>query len=231
LVTYLGRSFIVEEQTAFFHEELFQYRYLLTKEKGLLQPKHHNQRLKGVSLLGRVIDRQNSEVKLHLDIDQRQEIETTRWLPFASQGNNVFYCMPELGEKVSLYFQRGEESSSIAVNAVRANGNNCAKTSDPSVKYMGIPSGQEFMLSPSNLDFTERAGLSLSLEEGKGITGLSHKHLIVHAKGRILLRAMKEVLITAQKGPFHIEAGPNGKSSQIHMDGGIAGNTTIFTTG
>ena len=54
--------------------------------------------------------------------------------------------MPEIGSTLSLYFSSSDENSAIAMNAVRKNGGSCAKTSNPRLKYMGIPEGKELKL-------------------------------------------------------------------------------------
>ena len=177
------------------------------------------------------MDRRDSEVKLHLNIDKNQEKQHACWLPFASQGNNIFYCMPELGENASLCCQNGEESSCIVSDVVRGNGSSCAKTSDPSVKYLGIPTGQEFFMSKNKLDFVEREGQFLSLEKGVGIIGRSIKDIIIRAKGNINITARKEVLLNAKNGSALIGAGRDGSKSQIYMEGGPAGDLHISTEG
>ena len=122
------------------------YTYILGFEASLSIPKKSNAHIQGISLLGKVLETENQRVKLELKIDEGHNMGPACWFLYASQANNLFYCMPEIGSTLSLYFSSSDENSAIAMNAVRKNGGSCAKTSNPRLKYMGIPEGKELKL-------------------------------------------------------------------------------------
>lgn len=152
-VEYDNRKLIVQECHIYLHKGILCYTYVLGDEASLLVGRKSNEQIKGVSLLGEVLDRADQRIKIKLAIDREQHVDKACWFPYASQANNLFYCMPEIGTSVSLLFPNSEEADCIAMNAVRRNGGNCSKTSNPQIKYMGIPEGKEFKLGITDIDW------------------------------------------------------------------------------
>jgi len=173
-VMFQGKSYIVEHAKVGFVNGLFRYFYVIGRERGLIQLLQRNERLSGVSLLGKVIDTKDSYVKIHLNIDESQDVETANWIPFASEGNNVFYCMPEIGQDISLYFSNSNEADAIAINAVRSNGNSCTTMVEPLQKRFAVPTGQEIRLGERDFDIVNHNYMYINLCDDEGI----HCHCI-----------------------------------------------------
>ena len=227
-VIFQGRAFVIEESIARYIDGLFEYEYLLCSESALIQPRQRNEQISGVSIVGSVIDSAHTSVKIHLSIDTEQTLETAYWYPYASQSNNMFYCMPEKGEDISLYFPDNEESNAIAVNAVRRNGGNSAKMTNPAIKYMSIPTGQEFKLGETDLSFTERAGLFMTLDDAQGLMMQSHNDIILATGSNIRIDARESVRMFARTGNILIGSGPDASMSQLYLMGGSSGDTHIY---
>jgi len=78
-----------------------------------------NQEIIGVMLPGTVLETIDERVRIALDIDAVATATLHPWTPVTG---NIFYCMPELGTRVMLYFGSRWESSAKAVENVRENG-------------------------------------------------------------------------------------------------------------
>ena len=167
-VIFFDTPYVVEYIKVGFANGLFRYFYTIRRERGLLQPLRRNEQLHGVSLLGSIIDRTGSNVRIHLKIDESQAVDTAKWIPFASEGNNVLYCMPEIGEKVSLYFSNANEAEAIAINILRSNGGSCSTMTDPNERCISIPSGQECRLGSNDLDISNNDS-NINLSDSRGI--------------------------------------------------------------
>lgn len=224
IVEFDGRTMIVEESRAFLAKGILNYAYVLGLEVSLTVPKKMNHRIQGISLLGKVLERENQQVKLKLNVDKGQDTTTACWFPYASQANNLFYCMPEIGTSISLYFLSSDENSGIAMNAVRRNGGNCAKTSDPKLKYMGIPEGKEFKLGVTDIDFTANEKLFMNMDAGKGILIQSHKDLTVFTKQKLFMEAKELIKVFAKTGNIIVGA---KEESSLYLLGGPDGDTHI----
>lgn len=224
MVEYDGRPMIIEESQAFLAEGILHYTYVMGFEYSLSLPKKTNPRIHGISLLGKVLERENQQVKLELKIDQGQDVGTTCWFPYASQANNLFYCMPEIGTSISLYFSSSDETTGIAMNAVRRNGGNCAKTSNPKLKYMGIPEGKEFKLGVTDIDFVAHEKLFMTMDAGNGVLIQSHEDLTVFAKQKLFLEAKEFIKVFAKTGNIIVGA---KEQSSLYLLGGAGGDTHI----
>ncbi|MBD5465423.1 MAG: hypothetical protein HDR22_06340 [Lachnospiraceae bacterium] len=224
LVEYEGRSRIIEESRFFLEKGVLHYTYVLGLEESLRVPKETNARIHGISLLGKVLERENQQVKLELDIDKGQDVDTACWFPYASQANNLFYCMPEIGTTVSLYFSSSDETSGIAMNAVRKNGGSCAKTSNPKLKYMGIPEGKEFKLGVTDIDFVAHEKLFMKMTAESGVLVQSHEDFNVFTKQKLFLEAKELIKVFARTGNILVGA---KEESALYLLGGADGDTHI----
>ncbi len=224
LVEYAGRSMVIEESRAVLEKGVLCYTYTLGLEESLRLPKETNPRIHGISLPGRVLERENQQVKLKLEIDKVQDAETACWFPYASQANNLFYCMPEIGTEVSLYFSNSDETSGIAMNAVRKNGGSCAKTSDPKQKYMGIPEGKEFKLGVTDIDFTAHEKLFMKITAGNGVQVQSHEDFNIFTRQKLFMEAKELIKVFAKTGDILVGA---KQESGLYLLGGADGDTHI----
>ncbi len=224
IVEYDGCLMIIEESHIFLAKGLLQYTYVLGTEASLTIPKTTNPHIQGISLLGEVLERRNQQVKLKLKIDKKRDAGAACWFSYASQANNLFYCMPEVGTDVSLYFSNSGETSGIVVNAVRKNGGSCTKTSNPQIKYMGIPEGKELKLGITDIDFSAHEKLFMKMDVTNGIKIQSHDDLNVFTKQKLFMEAKELVKVFAKTG--NIVVGANEESS-LYLLGGADGDTHI----
>ncbi len=224
IVEYDGRMMIIEESRTFLSKGILYYTYVLGLEESLSIQKKYNDRIQGISLLGKVLERENQQVKLKLKIDQKQDTSAACWFPYASQANNLFYCMPEIGTSISLYFSGSDETGGIAMNAVRRNGGNCAKTSNPKMKYMGIPEGKELKLGITDIDFAAHEKLFMKMDAGNGVLIQSHEDLTVFTKQKLFMEAKEMIKIFAKTGNILVGA---KEESALYLLGGPDGDTHI----
>ena len=224
VVEYDGQPMIIEESRTSFTKGLLYHTYVLGFEASLSTPQKNNDRIQGISLLGEVLDRHNQQVKIKLKIDKEQGAAAACWFPYASQANNLFYCMPEIGTSISLYFPNSDETGGIAINTVRRNGGNCAKTSNPKLKYMGIPEGKEFKIGVTDIGFKAHEELFMKMDAGSGVTIQSPKSLNVFTKQKLFLEAKELIKVFARTGNVIVGA---KEQSSLYLLGGADGDAHI----
>ncbi len=94
------------------------YEYELSRRKGLLTEKKKNPDIFGMSIPATVKERKGNQVRVHFDIDPSyEEADDVKFFTFAIETSN-FYCMPEVGSRVHIYFPGHDENSAIAVHAI-----------------------------------------------------------------------------------------------------------------
>lgn len=94
----------------------------LKKKSGILQKPIYPMQLVGTAFEGTVKEVQGENMKIHLQIDDAYPGDDCYWFPFstpsASSDGSGWYCMPEVGDYVRVYFPSKKTGDVIAISAV-----------------------------------------------------------------------------------------------------------------
>jgi hypothetical protein len=240
-VQFQGVNLVVAQTSGAFQHGVLKYEYLLTRKDAIRQNKIVNQHLKGVSLHGKVIDHRQDQVRIHLEIDKDQNKEEAYWFKVATsyttEGNSGWYCMPEPGDRVRLYFQNCQEESATVLGALRVNGATNPKTADPKIKYFGNTHGKELRLDAQELRFTAKESqtasmfIKLNAEEGVAIQSdqmiqvKSSDDIVWDAK-TIAVNAGQGVYLACQKSSIIINRGVDIKAEMVRVEGLVPASVT-----
>ena len=122
LVQFQDKQLRVSAFTRLNRQEMFLNQYTLLPTKGLSQLECFHHQIVGCSFNGRVIDIKNDRVKVHLDIDETQNVQTASYLPYStiysSPDGSGWYCMPKLGDQVRVYFPDDNDDHAYAISSV-----------------------------------------------------------------------------------------------------------------
>ncbi|AQR94243.1 hypothetical protein [Clostridium saccharoperbutylacetonicum] len=154
------------------------YKYRFCRKDGIWIDKLYNHKIKGVSLEGKVLERNREMLKLHLNIDEGQNPATAAWFYYTPPTGNILYSMPLVGENAMLYFQDEIKAAPIATNCVRKNGDACDDFSDTNNRYLATETGDYLDMLPGAINF-HRSGLNVNLNDENGITFSSSGNLSV----------------------------------------------------
>ena len=94
------------------------HQYTLSKKQGFEIIEKYNSRLRGLSLPGTVEGVKGNQIQPHLDIDAMSERNC--WFTYATF-YSTFYCMPEVGDHIYMYFPNDDEVNAYILNSVRTN--------------------------------------------------------------------------------------------------------------
>ena len=142
----------------------------LTPPVGLTQLLVPNRNIAGSSIFGKVLATARDNVKVHLEIDKKQDIGTAYWYPYASmyasEDETGWYCMPEIGDTIRLYHPDGDESRAMVINAVKPHDpTEDVEKLDPGhrmanrdVKYLRTANGKELKFRPDGIDIIANDG-------------------------------------------------------------------------
>ena len=134
-VTFKQKKFYVYSYEAEYIRGELIYTYRLCRENGIWQEKIYNDKLKGISLEGTVLEVSGEQVKLHLNIDENQDQSKAAWFRYAPPTGNIMYSMPIVGTSANLYFPNERNEEPIVIGCVRKNGSSCEKFSDVNNRY------------------------------------------------------------------------------------------------
>ncbi|BCJ95524.1 hypothetical protein acsn021_30930 [Anaerocolumna cellulosilytica] len=194
--------------------------YHLCKKNGLKQKKYHNMEIAGISLNGSVASIQRDKVQINLAIDGKAG--GSYYFPYstmsASPDGSGWYCMPEQGDEIRVYFPNEEEKECYAISSVSSYtpqaGDASDRMSDPSVKYLRTADNKEIILSPS--------GIIINADDGKAMITLDNSgNITINGAKSIHVTAEEDVTITATKN-INLYATENisigGQSGTIVME-------------
>lgn len=157
-VWYKGRTWYISSLECHMNYADFYVVYELRSQQGCKCLEQYLYDMAGAALEGRVIAVQGEKIKVHLNVDERQEVDRAYWFPFstlqsAADGSGWYY-MPEKGDAVKVCIPGWEERGAFAVSAVSTYEGKDAKgdkMSDTNQKYMRNPSGKELKMYPSGI--------------------------------------------------------------------------------
>jgi len=123
-VKFQGQTLYVYQMKGRMEKGVFLYYITLTTKKGMSQPYQQHDRIAGCSLGAKIKKIKNDQVKVSLEIDEISGHNPGEpcFFPYStiysSQDGSGWYCMPEIGDHVRIYFPDGTEEHSYAISSV-----------------------------------------------------------------------------------------------------------------
>lgn len=115
-VVYQGTRFYVKKSEIEIKDHVLKQSCHICGKQGFDVQEVENPFLTGLSLPGSVAEVKNNQLKVRLDIDAWEEQEC--WFVY-STFYSTFYCMPEKGDRINLYFPDHKEEHAFVLNSVR----------------------------------------------------------------------------------------------------------------
>lgn len=192
-----GNVFYICEKRGILEGSQMKFTYMLGREPLVSLKPRKNQLLSGMSIFGKVLAVEAETVKIHLDIDKEQSVETAYPYEWVPDTGSVMYCMPQIGTRVSLYFSSEEEDSAMAVNCIRTNGASCPKTGRTQDRYLATEYDKELYLKPDTMGVaSEKQGHFINLLDKDGVRMDSANNVVIAAGSKIVLKGKKVCLET-----------------------------------
>ncbi|OAB45498.1 phage tail protein [Paenibacillus glacialis] len=201
-----------------FHDhELYVYRAEIAIEKGILINHYqlrdregfhchmqYNNAIIGSSLFGKITDIAKDKVKLHLQIDDNHSTSKAMWFSYStvysSPDGSGWYCMPEIGDEVRLYFPDAQEKNAFAASSVDLDSSDTTKRSDPAVKSISTKYGKQIVFQPGAVEIIGNGQTLLRLTDDGGIEIKSDKKIVITAVDDIEITGGAKVLIQGDEG-------------------------------
>lgn len=213
-VTFQNASLYIKQKSAKMQQGVLVYEYVLSSENSFTQDKLYHEGIIGLSLKGRVLEAVQDRVKVQLEIDAEQTKKEEAYpfhytTTYTAEGNSGWYCMPEVGDTVMIYFPTREEKDGVGVNSLRVLEKGSDKLSDPAVKYFRTKDGKELKFSPEEILITccngtneqtgEKQVIYIRLHEQNGIQITSTEPILLKSDKNIDLQAEEQIFIVAKE--------------------------------
>ncbi|NFS28747.1 hypothetical protein FDF12_14995 [Clostridium botulinum] len=235
LIKFKERDFYVNQYYGQMHNRELIYKYRFCRKNGIWQEKIYNEKLKGISIEGKVLAVDGERVKLHLNIDETQDISKASWFKYAPPTGNIMYAMPNIGESVMLYFPNRYDEP-IVTGCVRKNGSSCSKISNTNNRYFSTESGNNLDILPGAINFY-RSGMNVNLNDENGVNISSSGNLSLGASGGISLSGgsvsisgSNKILVQKNKSSYiSLEGECYNQSNAVYENGSCRETYEPFT--
>ena len=242
-VIFNNRTMFVNTIKSHANNGVFTSQCLLSSRKAFsLRLREHTEAV-GTSFAGRVIDIVNDRVRVHLDIDPEQDVSTAYLLPYSTLYSSAsgagWYCMPDKGDRVRVYFPDGDDDHAYAISSVHEAVNNSADTGliasegaepsgisaltdnysgmrdDPNVRSLSA-NGKEIRLTPDGIYIIAQDSV-IVLSDEDGIVLMSENDISFKSSKNIYMGAEENIQLIAGKSVVM----SRGDSSSITLDENI----------
>lgn len=180
--------------------------YKLRSKKGLRPKTIYNTTIIGSAIQGKVVGVSGEKVQIHLNFDQDNH-KDIYWFDFstlsASSDGSGWYCMPEIGDSMRVYFPTKKENEAFAISSVSSYKNTSGKDrmGDPSNKYLRTKNDKEVRLTPDGILVSCNSGqASLALNSDGTLNIISKNNINLAASNNMKIDSQKSVKITAAEG-------------------------------
>ena len=172
--------------------------YSLKQKDDFCSPKIYNYTVIGASLDGKILSVQKDVVKMTVTGDENAASAGSRWYVYStvysSPDGTGWYCMPEPGDAVRLYFPTMDESQAYVISSTHSPS---SARSNPDNKSIKNKQNKEVLLMPDKVVVTNNKGMSVVLDDAQGVTIVSDKDIIIDSKESIQITCGEEVLVAA----------------------------------
>ena len=202
-VKFKGRDLYVHQiESKLEGHELMHY-YSFKSEQGFKTKKEHNEKLIGASISANVLDVSGDKVKVQMSVDGEQKADEAKWFPYStvysSPDGTGWYCMPEAGDTMRVYFSDEEENNAFVISAVHEQSQE-GKRSDPNIKILSTKYGKEIIFSEKGLEIKSGDGMSIKLLDEEGIIIECDKNVKIDATEDINLISDQTISFDALEG-------------------------------
>ena len=225
-VMFQGKMLHVARVNSQLEQGVLIHSYELRAREGLKVPREYNTALTGVSLFGRIlaVAKDKVQVRLH-DDESRNEGGRARWFPYStvysSPDGTGWYCMPEVGDEVRLYFPDRDEQHAFAASSVDTASSNSQKRSDPEIKSISTKYGKQIVFKPGAVEIVGGGGLLLRLTDDGGIELNSDKKISLMAQEDIEIVGGAKIVLQGESGIELTQAGASLKiEDEVTLRGG-----------
>lgn len=202
-VSFLGQSLYVYKAVSRYDGKELVHTYELRTKNGFKTKRQNNQKLAGCSLKGQVIDVTNNYIKIHCLVDAAQQLPMAKWFDYSTVYSHPdgtgWYCMPEVGDAVRLYFPNELERQGYAISSVHM-GSAAQRRTDPNIKTLCTIYGKEIKFTPETISITNNKGLTITLDDQQGIHMFSSNHIQLHSAKDIRIAGDQTVEIHGKQG-------------------------------
>nr|WP_289707071.1 contractile injection system protein, VgrG/Pvc8 family [Enterocloster clostridioformis] len=174
--------------------------YYMKPKLGFQVAALYNIRISGVTLFGKVTKVKEEKVQIEIFNDNNRNKSGKCWFTYAtvysSQDGTGWYCMPEIGDKIRLYFPTDKEQDAYVASACHEAG--AALRYKPECKSWRNKEGKEIRLEPGKILLTNNDGTYIEMSDDDGVQVVSD--------GSVTIRANESLYISSTSSSIELSS-------------------------
>lgn len=189
-ICYKGNAWYIKSLERKLEHGLLSNCYHMGQKEGLMVLSYMNPRITGVSINGTIKAVDRDKVQVEMEASSGSNGASDNWFPFStvasSSDGSGWYCMPEKGDSVRVYFPTDDEKEAYVVTNIKSHSPEEGNASDP----MGNPNVMNLQTAQGNqVQFTEE-GVVIAAGSGQG-------SIHVKKSGDVILDAVQDITLSA----------------------------------
>lgn len=219
-----GFMHIVNSTSRYEGSELVNY-YELRFFEDIETNRKTNKKIIGASLNARVTNVLRDKVKIEILASEKGDAEVSKWFPYSSVYSSPdgtgWYCMPEIGDEVRVYFPSDEEADAYVISAVHEDTASKLR-SNPDNKIIINKYLKQIEFTPTSLKISNGNGMTILIDDEEGITIESDKSIrFIAAESFEMLSLTDKVEIAADR---QVSIKQNNTSINLNDDITVSGS-------
>lgn len=238
-----GKTLYVYANHGYFEGEELINHYELRTADGFKQITKYNKKIIGASLSGNVVHADRDQIDMNLNVDAQYSDHGIKMFPYStvysSPDGTGWYCMPEPGDEIRLYFPSDREEEAYAISSVHLEvstisiNNDVSSTNvgtagnaerqDPNNKKFSNPAGKFIEFKPNSIEINNPAVGYIKLTDDEGIEIHSDKSIQFKAQNFIEVHSTTSEITMNAATDITFEQGENTKfklNKNVYMSGG-----------
>lgn len=203
-ISYRGKDWLVGGVKRRLEKGLLKNAYTLVQEETQICPPAYNPLLPGISLDGTVKNVVRDRLQVIMDFDSNTRTAGQYWFPYStvagSSDGSGWYCMPEAGERIRIYFPEGDEGKAYAISALSGNTlGNQGVSMDPASKHISTAQGNTVTFNGDGANISVKGGTgSVHLGSGGDLDITAAVSISIYAGSKVTFQG-NEILAAADQ--------------------------------
>ena len=188
---YRGKDWFVGEVERRLTDGILKSTYTLVQREREMRETTYAPLLPGISLDGTVTNVTRNQVQVYMDRDSNTRTAGQYWFPYSTVAGSAdgsgWYCMPEKGEKIRVYFPTADEKEAYVISALSGNTQgNQGVSMDPAVKHISTAQGNMVTFSGAGANISVKGGTgSVTLGSGGDFCVTAAESISTYAGSRV----------------------------------------------
>ena len=180
---------------------------------------------------GTVLEVNQNEIKVHFDVDSGQSLGEARWIPYENELNNYVYSMPDIGDKVFVYYDK--QGKVIGMGSKRTDESGHPDYDHPENKSL-TSCDKMIKFTPNTIEWVGSRGYydagdgsyqaEITFDNEAGISLYSTHDILIDTKskghGSVIIHAAED-FIEIKEPPQTFEGMDAAGKAKYEADGGI----------